>query len=922
MFYLNVPIKEETLKREIYSNMSFVALIVRTSDGQIVGCNNLAENFYGYTSDILCSKNISTINQLPKIEVDIEIERAKSSKRNFFIFKHQLSNGQVKDVHVYSYPFKDEDIEYLLSFVVEAQTMDAKVIEYVDQLKMNEVIIDSIQDLIYTIELKGEKLLVKSMNQASGAVIQVEPYEVIGEEPLVFIHPRDIGVFYELKNSNEHQLNRSLIHITKDKRSIGLDTNISKVELNGVTTFICVARDIRENVMLANNLDYTKNLFANLFNNSHDSMFIINKNLEIKDFNEVSGELFDMNQSKLGVDLISALDIQNIEVLYKKLQEAILIGYYSFKFNYDDSQGITKYLRFIVNQIDEIEEKHDKDYFVIIVDESDMIITQKTTQLYQHIFEHNSEGVIVTDDKGVIQWANPAFCKLSGFNRDEIIGQNPRVLQSGKHDDVFYQEMWNSILETGSFSTEMWNKNKQGVLYPTYLNIYKIEQSFDKNMSYIGIVKDLTAKKKLENKVTNLYNKDRLTKLFNRYYFEEKLKVMMSSHTKCAVILIEIDEFKKINDLKGHDYGDRILLDIASKLEFVFEERMISRMGSDDFGILFEFTRFGTIEECLYKFFLMLRPREGANNKTLNYTVSSGISIIQGDSVSVNQTIKNAAIAKDRASKTRGNHFSIYSEEMAKELRYKMELEEALEIATIEQEFYVMYQPIYNTQLDRYTGVEALVRWEHHSYGAISPAVFIPMAEANGFIKDIGYYVLQQCCNDFEVLKECFGEEVTIAINMSPLQFEQSEVVNNMYQMVKKHNINPNSFEIEITESSYMTNINYFMEMTDEFKRLGFSIVVDDFGTGYSSLNRLVELDVDKVKIDKSFIDHIGDLKKYEELIEVINNISKTLDMDVVAEGVEKDFQYEFIKDLGIKYVQGYYKSRPVKIEYMRDVIK
>lgn len=921
MFYLNDPIKEETLKQELYSNMSFVALIIRTSDGQIVGCNNFAENFYGYTSDILCSKNINTINQLPKIEVDLEIERAKSCKRNFFLFKHELSNGDVKDVYVYSYPFVEEGNDYLLSIVVEAQTIDSKVIEYMDQLKMNEVIIDSIQDLIYTIDIIEDKLVVKSINEASKSIIDFESMDLIGQNPSMFIHSRDIGIFFELKNSSDYQLNKTVLHITKDKRSINLDTNINKVELNGVTTFICVARDIRENIMLVNNLDYTKNLFTNLFNNSHDSMFIINKNLEVKDFNNVSRALFDIQQNKLGMDLVKALDITNTSI-YDKLHEAILIGYHSFKFEYDDKHGVTKYLRFIVNQIDEVEEKPNKDYFVIIVDESDMIITQKTTQLYQHIFEHNSEGVIVTNDKGIIQWANPAFCILSGFNRNEIVGQNPRVLQSGKQDEVFYQEMWNSILKTGSYSTEIWNKNKQGILYPTFLNVYKIEQSFDKNLSYIGIVKDLTAKKKLENKVTNLYNKDRLTKLFNRYYFEEKLKVMMDNHNKCAVILIEVDEFKKINDLKGHDYGDRILLDIASKLEFVFEERMISRMGSDDFGILFEFTRFGSVEECLYKFFLMLRPREGSSNKTLNYTVSSGISIIQGDSISVNQTIKNAAIAKDRASKTRGNHFSIYSEEMAKELRYKMELEEALEIATTEQEFYVMYQPIYNTRLDRYTGVEALVRWEHHSYGSISPGVFIPIAEANGFIKDIGYYVLQQCCNDFSVLKECFGEDVSIAINMSPLQFEQSEVVNNMYQMVKEHNINPSSFEIEITESSYMTNINYFMEMTDEFKRLGFSIVVDDFGTGYSSLNRLVELDVDKVKIDKSFIDHIGSLKKYEELIEVINNISKTLDMDVVAEGVEKDFQYDFIKKLGIKYVQGYYKSRPVKIEYIREVIK
>lgn len=918
MYYLNVPFDETLLKEELYSNLGFVSLIIRATDGQIIGCNNHAEQFYGYTDDILCSKNINDINQLPQKEIELEISRAKDNKRNFFVFKHKLSNGDIKDVHVYSNPIRFQEVDYLISYIIEPFSIDNKMLEYVNLLKTNEVIIDSIQDLVYTIEISNNQLCLRSINESCKTILCIEPDEIINKDPSRFIHSRDLGLFHELSNSSETKFNKNIIHITCDKQSVGLDTNIIKVVQNDVTTFICVARDIRENIMLSNNLSYTRNLFSNLFNNGHDAMFIMDKDLLIKDFNDVSRESFSLDQSNIGVDIIEALKVENRIVIYEKLQEAMLIGYFSFRYEYSDKYGVTKFLQFIVNQIDDVDEKHD--YFIMIIDESDMVITQKTTMLYQQIFEHNSEGVIVTNDKGIIQWANPAFCRLSGYKRSEVIGKNPRMLQSGKQDRNFYENMWKSILDTGSFATEIWNKNKQGVLYPTYLNIFKIEKSFDKNLSYIGIVKDLTQNKKLEHKLTNLYNKDRLTKLFNRYYFEEKLKGYIRQQKKSAVILIEIDEFKKINDLKGHDYGDRILLDIATKLEFVFGDRVISRIGSDDFAILYEFSRFGVIEECLYKFFLMLRPKEGASSHTLNYTVSSGITIIQDENMSVNQAIQNASIAKDGASKTRGNHFSIYSEEMARELRHKIELEEALEDAIKNKDFYMMYQPIYNTKLDKFTGVEALIRWEHYSYGSISPGTFIPIAEAKGFIVDIGYYVLEQCCLDYKSLQECFGEDVNIAINMSPLQFEDAEVVTKMNDLVHRHNITPKTFDIEITESSYMTNINYFMEMTDEFKRNGFSIVVDDFGTGYSSLNRLVELDVDKVKIDKSFIDHIGTIKKYEELIQIINNISHTLDLDIVAEGVEEEFQYEFIKNLGIRFVQGYYKSRPLTIEKIKDV--
>jgi len=891
MFYLNVPINENVLKEQFYSNADLIGLIVRTSDGQIVGCNQNAEIFYGYTSDILFTKQI-----------------------------HQIADEDIGEVQVYSHYFIDNEIEYSISFLDEPRNENSQFINHIEQLKLNETIINSIYNLMFTIKCIDHKLIIKSMNNACEKLLAYRSEELLGNAIAEIIHPRDLSILVDFNKDIVEQIDQPILYMTKDNRLISLDTNISKLIMGTETLFICVARDLRDKIVLSNKLSYTNNLFINLFSISHDAMVIMNEGLAIRDFNEAARKSYELKSNDIGMDIVEKLFGSGQKKIYDLLRESMVTGYNSFSYNYIKSSGIHKYYRVLVNQIDSMDDS--KNYFVIIVDESDTVITQKTKLLSQQIFEYNSEGVIITNEQGSIQWANSAYCKLTGYKRQEVIGKNPSILQSGKHNDVFYNKMWKSINKKGTYAGEIWNKNKRGELFPAYLNIFKIEKSFDENLSYVGIIKDLTYKKNQENKVISLYNIDRLTKLYNSTYFEEALKSKLKLKHEGALILIEIDDFKKINDLKGRDYGDRILLDIASKLKFVFGNELICRLGADRFAVMFDYTRFGVVEENLYKLFLMLRPKEDVMIKVLNYTVSAGISLLNNGSRSVNQLIKNALIAKELASKTRGNHFSIYSEEMAKEIRYKMELEESLEEALGKKEIYVMYQPIYNLQVEKYTGVEALVRWEHHTYGTISPVVFIPIAEDNGMINDIGQFVFEQCCIDFEKLKECFGEEVMVAVNMSPLQIDQPNIVEEINSILKNYNIKPESFEIEITESSYMTNINHFLEMTEQFRSLGFSIVVDDFGTGYSSLNRLVELELDKVKIDKSFIDHIGSTKKYEELIQVINNISITLEIDVVAEGVEKDYQYEFIKDLGIKYVQGFYKSKPLRIENMKEVIK
>lgn len=658
-----------------------------------------------------------------------------------------------------------------------------------------------------------------------------------------------------------------------------------------------------------------KNLFLNLFNNSNESIFIISQKLKIKEYNEAAREMFNLTEKAIQQSFVFCVMGCDDMELSDRMNESIKLGYYSFRYEFK-MDSVTKYFRFLINEIKS--ETEEEDYFVTIVDESDMILTQKTTLLYRLIFEQIDEGILIAEKSGQIIWGNQALYEQSGYSMNDIVGVSPSIFKSGRQDKMFYEHMWKQILENGRYEGELWNRNKIGNVYPVLLTILRMDNVFEQDYAYIGIFKDLTQRKSLENKVYNLFNKDRLTKLYNRYYIEDAINNYLVLQKRLTVIVIEIDDFKHLNDLKGHNYGDRILVDMASKLTFVFDEGTIGRIGADEFIILLETSRYQKIEEQLYKFFLMLQPHDQIVQNGLNYTVSAGVVLTDNQEIKLNQILNHVLIAKESARKQRGNTFKLYTDEMADIARYTIQLEEALVEAVANKDFYVVYQPIHDVQKERFAGVEALIRWEHDIYGFIPPSVFIPIAEKNGLINDIGYFVVEQCCRDYPIIANFIGENTFVAINMSPIQFEQTDIAGRIGYLCSKYDLEPEMFEIEITESSYMTNIDYFLEVTNEFKKIGFSVVVDDFGTGYSSLNRLVELEIDKVKIDKSFIDKIGETKKYEELIEVIKTISSTLNLDVVAEGVEHKYQYDFIKKLGIKYVQGYYKSRPLKIEAMK----
>jgi diguanylate cyclase (GGDEF)-like protein/PAS domain S-box-containing protein len=534
------------------------------------------------------------------------------------------------------------------------------------------------------------------------------------------------------------------------------------------------------------------------------------------------------------------------------------------------------------------------------------------------VFDCTREGVLVTNDKGLIVHVNRAFMQITGYQREEVMGQQPSLFKSGRHPASFYQAMFKTLNSVGEWSGEIWNRRKSGEIYPQWQTIRIVRDDDGRVSQYVAVFSDISAIKNSENVLTHLAHHDPLTDLPNRLLFTDRAEQAVASaqvHKRgCALLVIDLDHFKMINDSLGHTVGDQMLKAVAERLLAMFGPGItLARLGGDEFAVLAE-----GCPQLVHAAALAQRIIDGfkeafvIDGNQLFINASVGISLFPSDALSAAQLLRNADAALSKAKNAGRDSYALYTEELTAQAQQRVETAFELRRALEQDELRVYYQPVHDLKTSRLVGVEALVRWEHPLRGLVSPAEFIPIAERTGLIAEIDAWVMQQACQQMCQWQQSGVVLSFVAVNVSARLFARRELYQQVAQVLRDTGLNPAYLELEVTESAVMDDPEVALEQMHRLRELGVRLAIDDFGTGYSSLLRLKRLPVQKLKIDQGFVAGLPWDDDDVAIVRVIIALAKSMGMQVHAEGIEQVEQASFLLEHDCDLGQGYWFARPM----------
>ena len=560
--------------------------------------------------------------------------------------------------------------------------------------------------------------------------------------------------------------------------------------------------------------------------------------------------------------------------------------------------------------------------FVAGADITEFKEAQYELALSDNVFNYATEAIIITDSQNRILKINDAFTNITQYTKDNVIGMTPQELvKSLKHDNNFYDEMWKELNDKGEWSGELWDKRKDGEIFPTHQNIKVIKDCHGHVVQHISIFSDITEKKKTEESIKYLAHFDQLTGLHNRVLFKDRLEhaVLRARRNKSivALLFIDLDRFKYVNDTLGHDAGDQLLLNVSHILkESVRAQDTVSRLGGDEFTVILEDITQGEDAAIVANKIIgaIEKPFE-IHNQEVVIGSSIGISLFPDNAETPEEIVKNADIAMYYAKESGRNQYQFYTQELADKSTNKFYMESNLRRGLENDEFEVYYQPQVSTESSKIIGAEALVRWNDPEHGVISPSVFIPVAEESGLIEPLGLWVLQTACKQAARWCRDINPDFCISVNLSSKQLAADNILDSVQTILDESGLSAENLELEITESAIMENPEGGVSQLERVRKLGVSIAIDDFGTGYSSLSYLKRLPITRVKIDRSFLQDVHINRDDQMIVNAIIMMSKSLGLRVIAEGVEHELQLQYLKNYGCNEYQGYYSSKPVPAE-------
>lgn len=552
---------------------------------------------------------------------------------------------------------------------------------------------------------------------------------------------------------------------------------------------------------------------------------------------------------------------------------------------------------------------------------------ESNLRLAANVIESSNEAIMITDMDANIIEVNDAFSRVTGYAKEEVLGKNPNVMSSGTHDSTFWKAMWDTLLTTGHWQGEVWDRRKNGEIFPGLLSVSAVMHQ-DKPVNYVGIFSDITKIKQTEKHLERLAHYDPLTGLANRILFRSRLEQSIlraeRSGERVAVMLLDLDDFKNVNDILGHRMGDNLLSIIAQRVAgSVRKSDTVARLGGDEFVLVLEaFAHMRSLDFLSAKILSRVAEPLSLGGQKIFVSATLGIALYPDDGTDVDILLQNADTAMYHAKKLGKNRFSYFSPDMNKKARHRLTMEILLREALDKSEFVLYYQPQFNLMSGALIGCEGLIRWRHKSRGIIQPSRFIAVAEETGLITRIGDWVLQAACDQIKAWQSGKYMDLKVSINVSGMQIKADNIFENISGIVNAAGIDPRLIELEMTETVLMDDKDRAVELLRKLKSLGLVLSIDDFGTGYSSMAYLKLFPVDKLKIDQSFIRELTTDPDDKAIVSAIIAMAKSLKLTVIAEGVETKAQADVLRKFGCNEVQGFYFGRPMPVEKFNQFLK
>ncbi len=759
----------------------------------------------------------------------------------------------------------------------------------------------------------------------------VYEYEVPIKKLKEFIHPQEYKAIFQKLNT----------YISKNTSTFQVEFRIENNEENykwflargeakwnkkdNVVHVIGTHIDITKIKNIEKQLKESQEIYTSLYEHNHLPIFIMDTiNGNIVDANIQACSFYGYSKEEFKKLKITNLNVLSLEDIMKALEEAMVkkrnYFYFQHKLKNNEIKDVEVYSGCI-----KIEEK--QYVYSIVKDITEKKRNEERLNLFGKLLENNTEGILITDKKGIVKWSNPAFASITGYDKEEILDKNPSILQSGKQDEEFYKDMWKQIKKEERWKGELWNKHKNGRMYLQTLNIFAIKDNENEITHYAGIITDITENKYKEEEINYLAFRDSLTGLYNRAFFMEKLNMELNKSTEdkemLGVIFMDLDGFKKVNDNLGHIAGDRLLQGVAKRLkEYMRNKDVIARIGGDEFTILIsKIKNRESIVEIAQRVLDIFKYPYNIDGCNLYISASIGIAIYPQDGVNSDILLKNADIAMYSAKESGKNKFEFYSQDLNEKIKEEFVLENSLRYALDRNEFFIHYQPIVDINTEKIIGAEALLRWKSPGLGFVPPDKFIAIAERNNFILSIGEWILRNACIQNKKWQDSGFSPIFISVNISVNQLKEKDFVEKVADILEETKLDPKYLDLEITESISMENIHYIRDVLNKLKKLNVNVSMDDFGTGYSSLGGLKNLYITKLKIDKCFIKDINIDENNTAIVSAIIAMAKNLNLRIVAEGVETREQLTFLKKYGCDMFQGYLISPPIDEQSFKKLL-
>ena len=723
----------------------------------------------------------------------------------------------------------------------------------------------------------------------------------------------DGPVFEMVRNDGSNFLWKVNGRIAKDRKGNSIRTH-------------CMLTDVTERNTKLKTLTESEAHYRKLFTESSIVMLLIDPDSgQIMDANNAATQFYGYPLAELQSMNINAINTLSQEQIKQQMKNAEDLGHSYFEFQHRLANGKSRDVQVSSGPI-AIDGKIQ--LLSTILDITKRKQAEAGMREALVVFNASSQGIMTTDAEGIITAINPAFSTITGYAPEEIIGKSPAILKSGRHDSNYYKSMWTAVKETGKWEGEIWNRRHNGEIYPQWQTITRVLDQQGQVVEYVALFSDITERKQQEEEIWHQANFDALTGLANRNLLVDRLERALAqarrNNNKVGLVFLDLDGFKWINDTLGHDVGDELLIEVANRISStVRDQDTAARMGGDEFTVVIhDLNNMEKLRSVGEKLVGTLHHPFTLQGSTHQISGSAGITVYPDDGEDVQTLLKNADIAMYKAKQGGKNRYQFYSRHMQIDTQARMQMEADLRKAISANEFILHYQPIVDSDCGELVGAEALIRWIHPEKGLISPLDFIPVAEDSGLIVPIGEWVLREAVKQWSIWQQQGHPPLRLSVNVSSPQFREENFKQLVADVLSEFNVLPGYLVLEITESVLMDGSAEAEAHMQEIKQMGLLYALDDFGTGFSSLSYLKRFPVDIVKIDRSFINDCAEDRNDAHLVEAIVSMTHSLGLKVIAEGVETDAQYEFLRELGCDYIQGFLVSRPLPAETFELLIK